>query len=99
MAASALPKMQRARLEEVTGYCSNEAARRGWHADRDVLPRMAFLSRACKNMPRGIEETSMKAMMWRYRDEARPSQITSRASQRREPHYPGANRQIVSGLP
>jgi hypothetical protein len=31
---------------------------------------MAFLRRSCKNVPGGTDETSMKAMMWPYRDGA-----------------------------
>jgi hypothetical protein len=51
-AASALPAMQRPRLEDVTGGAPIEKAGRGSRADADVAPRMAFLRRSRKNVSR-----------------------------------------------
>ena len=59
-AASALPAMQQASLENVTGYCSNGAAVRGLRADREVVPRMAFLRHPRKNVRNGATENHLE---------------------------------------
>jgi hypothetical protein len=57
---------------------------------------MAFLRRPCKNMPGGIDESSMKSIMWRYRDDAWPAQITSSSGQLGNWTFLHANRPTVS---
>jgi hypothetical protein len=57
---------------------------------------MAFLRRPCKNRPDGIEESSMKSIMWRYRDDAGRGKSHLPATSRGTRPYPGANHRFVS---
>src|SRR5262249_50959915 len=67
-AASALPAMQRPKLERVTGSAPMKQLRRIRTRTTNVTPRMAFLRRPRKNVPHGATSASLTGPVWQYRD-------------------------------
>src|SRR5512135_1303052 len=67
-AASALPAMQRPKLEDVTGDAPMRRLVADFAQTANVAPRMAFLRRSRKNVSQVRTKITLNSPMWRYRD-------------------------------